>query len=50
MSACDRKCLFTLTGICNWSLCLCGGVNPAMLCRECEGDAATLEAAEAGKV
>lgn len=39
-----------LTGMCDWSLCLCGGVKPAVSCSESAGDVATLEAAETGDV
>lgn len=39
-----------LTGICDWSLCLCSGVKPAVSCSDSAGDVATLEAAETGKV
>lgn len=38
------------TGICDWSLFLCGGVKPAVSCSESAGDVATLEAVETGKV
>lgn len=41
-------CVLTLTGMCNWSLCLCGGVELKVSWRERAGDEATLEAAETG--